>query len=190
MKNTSHLHLLGTGPCSIRELLFLSQQGDALALERLYRTMVPIFDRFLRSRHLGTGEVEEVVQEVFCRIWSGRTNCISASGEAYLLGMAINIHREFSRQFGRIRRLDGNGASQTIVDPISHLPTQRMELVDLLKTARTKLSANEDEAVRLVYDGGSSSKTAAAVLGCSAKIIECRLRRARTKLKRAMESLL
>jgi DNA-directed RNA polymerase specialized sigma24 family protein len=92
-------------------------------------------------------------------------------------------------EFGHMRRLDGDGARQTIVDPISHLLAQRMELVDLLRKARTKLPANEAGGVRLVYDIGSSSQIAAVVLGCSAITIGCRLRRARTKLKTALESL-
>jgi RNA polymerase sigma-70 factor (ECF subfamily) len=185
-----HLHLLGAAGYSTRCLLVLSQQGDALAFERLYQVTEPILTRFLQSRHLPAAVREEVVQEVFCRIWCGRRHITvqSASAETYLMAVALNIVREINRRTRRHRDFDAAASDRCVaVEELPHVRLQQAELAQQLRHARNQLSYHEEAAVELVYDAMQSPRQAATSLGCTINALQCRLRRARVKLKKTME---
>jgi RNA polymerase sigma-70 factor (ECF subfamily) len=187
-----NLHIMGVERCSTQELLLLSQRGDAVAFERLYRLAEPALSRFLRSRRVSAADREEIVQEVFCRLWCSRENLAvgSSAAETYLIAVARNVHREFCRRASR----DGDFGAAALGRCVAaqeppHVVLQQNELADLLQHARGRPSSHEEAAVRLVYDGEHSPRAAAAELGCTVNALQNRLRRARAKLKKAMELL-
>src|SRR4051812_43497700 len=81
------------------QLLLRSQQGDAIAFRRLYVAFSPVVRAFLLSRRLSVHAADDVLQEVFCRVWQGRSRYSGppASASTYLLAIAMNVSRELTR---------------------------------------------------------------------------------------------
>ena len=173
------LHIMGVERCSTQELLLLSQRGDAVAFERLYRLAQPALIRFLRSRRVSAADSEEIVQEVFCRLWCNRESVAveSAAAGTYLIAVARNIHRERRRRASRDGGVGAAALGRCIAAEESpHALLQQNELADLLQHARVRLSSHEEAAVRLVYDSERSPRAAAAELGCTVNALKNRLR--------------
>jgi RNA polymerase sigma-70 factor (ECF subfamily) len=186
----SKLHLLGLASHSTDELMLLVQHGDTLAFEELYHRMVPIIGRFLASRASGAAPVDDVLQEVFCRIWQqqGRFATGAASAKTYLLRVALNIHYEQVRKTHHAIPLSEAIASE-LADP--HGKNENLESDDhalLLPGARSRLSNGQEAAVHLVYDEQMSLQEAAHNLGCSRQAIRRRLQEAHRKLHHCLRA--
>jgi RNA polymerase sigma-70 factor (ECF subfamily) len=180
----SKLHILGLVRQSTDELMLLVQRGDALAFEELYRRMLPIIRRLLTSRSNNAALIDDALQEVFCRVWQhqGRFNIGQATAQTYLFGIALNVHREFSRhassappsptEIANIAVLGDRVSKDFGFDDVSHV----------LGGARVILSDRQSAAIGLVYDEGLRPREAAQRLGCTEKALRRLLEKARLRL--------
>jgi RNA polymerase sigma-70 factor (ECF subfamily) len=179
-------HPLGLSGYSTDDLMLLVQKGDSLACEALYLRIEPRIRRFLAARMSTTGMPDDVIQEVFCRLWAkpGSFTAGRASAVTFLFRMALNVANEYRRQNERLAVAMGA--------TLPHLSSEcgpvpdALELSELLaavKTARVKLSGGQSAAVALVYDEGLDVSEAAQRLRCTEKAVRRRLDAAMRKLQ-------
>src|SRR5947209_10854459 len=96
----------GGAPRELNDDVALAAGGDSSAFERLYRTHVARIHGLAR-RMLGSGEADEVTQDIFVRTWQklGQFRGESAFG-TWLHRLAVNVvierRRSFAIQRGRM----------------------------------------------------------------------------------------
>ncbi len=166
------------------------QDGDALAFEKLYYHALPKVAAFIMSRSPQCAPLDDLVQEVFCRLWEQRGRFRgAASGQTYLLGIANNVLREYCRSARR--RSELSLSDSNIADTVVNLPEEpaliKAELCGLLRAARANLSAARSSAITLIYDLQLAPRDAARVAGCTEKAFRLRLDAARRQLRRLLQ---
>ncbi len=173
-------------PCmQVTDVLFERvRRGDACAFEAMYYELLPTVIAFVRSRTPRGAPVEDLVQEVFCRLWE-RRKCFEgrSSAKTYVLGIVVNVIHHY-RQEGRsalvaLERLD-------LPDPrIARCEDEleRREILQFLSRARLALSKRQSAAIDLVYDEQMAPHEAAAALGCTETALRAGLKKARQKLR-------
>jgi RNA polymerase sigma-70 factor, ECF subfamily len=168
---------------STDQLMLRVQAGDRLAFEQIYYRMVPVIRGFLLSRRWCRLPIEDVVQEVFCRVWQYPRRFIGqSSAETYLLGMVLNVCREVSRDSSGIVSLAHGGVDNIVLASEAAESSDSKDFAPMLKNARATLSHNQEVAIGLVYDDGMAPRDAARVLGCTEKALRRRLEVGRDKL--------
>ncbi len=165
-------------------LLLRAQRGDTSAFEEFYDRLLPAVIAFVHSRTGRGAPVEDLVQEVFARVWEGRTSFESrSSARTYVLGVALNVVRQY-RQEDRaglvaLERLD---LPDTRTGRCEH-ELERREILGFLGRARLALTEAQSTAITLVYDQQMTRQEAADALGCTEKALTRRLEKARRKLR-------
>lgn len=169
--------------------------GDALALEIIFTAyrvdLLAAAARVTRSQALA----EEVVQDVFLAIWTGRAHWhISTSLGAYL-------HRAVQNVAGRTATSRTRGATlgeelgsaesraPALFRDQSPAPDERAEcaaLVDAVTEATGEMTARAREVFMLSRDGELSNREIAATLGLSTKTVESHMKRALDVLRRRL----
>lgn len=130
--------------------------NDGVAqLETLYRELGPTVQAFLRRRTPDAGDADELLQETFLAAMRNQPGLDAAeSQQAWLIGIARNLHRQFLRRRTRDRlivsladepparerpmedpRLDGMRAAITRL-PETHREVLEMRLADELSYAQ------------------------------------------------------
>jgi RNA polymerase sigma-70 factor, ECF subfamily len=160
------------------------QKGDAIAFEQLYDHLLPRMKAFILSRgQVGALMVDDVIQEVFCRVWERRHGFVrQSSAQTYLFGIALNVIRESRRAAAyRARWLASSSAYVSAVSDC-HEEAVRAEITRLLALARLTLSPKQSLAITLVYDRGMAPRRAAGDAGCTVKALRRRLEDGRRRL--------
>ncbi|HVE75343.1 MAG TPA: sigma-70 family RNA polymerase sigma factor [Actinomycetota bacterium] len=149
------------------------------ALEEAYRRHAPQVFALSRRLLVDRSLAEEVVQEVFIRLWyeAERFDPERGSLRAFLLtqahGRSIDLLRsETSRR--RREETDARGAVTVAEDA-----TVRLELLDLSETVRKALKTlpkPQRVAIELAYFGGKSYREVASVLKVPEGTIKSRIR--------------
>lgn len=178
------------------ELMKRAADGDALAFDRLYRKYLLAVTTYLISHNEHNNSLEDLVQEVFCRLWQSRGRFQGASTvRSYLYGIVRNVlSEEVKRLSKRVSTVEGEfpkGFSDCPVDlsdPASRL--SRTEVQEVVWEATSGLPAKERQAVGLFYFGPTASlKNMAKRAGCSTEAFRSRLRRARQHLSQILSNL-
>jgi RNA polymerase sigma-70 factor (ECF subfamily) len=177
----SKLHPIGLTRHSTEDLLLLIQDGDALAFECFYNRTSPTVRNFVRCRGSASLPIDDIIQEVFCRVWQQKGRFVPrSSGESFLIGIARNVLREFYRVLDKAVSLDyGLGIE------LPEAESQRSwceDLMPYLAHARLMLSKRQEAAIRFVFDEQMDHHEAAKRLGCSLQALRRRLQEARRKL--------
>lgn len=167
-------------------LLARIQQGDAIAFEKVYFLIVPSVRAFISSRNSRDIPVDDLTQEVFCRLWQQRSKYRGeASGLTYVMGIAINVCREYVRSVSCRRRMpivkDEVFLQAATLPMESDLEKDELEVI--LREARNELSEIRATAIHLVYDLELSPKKAAEIVRCTEKAFRLRLDAARHQLE-------
>ncbi len=105
----------GPLPAGLESDVALAAAGDVSAFERVYRTHVARIHGLVR-RMLGSGEADEVTQDVFVRTWQKLGQFRGESAFAtWLHRLAVNVVIERRRAFAvqRARRADDDTALLT-----------------------------------------------------------------------------
>jgi len=168
-------------------LMIEARDGDRTAYEKIYRRYFSTVASFLAHR-TGCREVgEDAAQEVFTRVWEGRTRYRPlAPVRSYLLGVAANVLRES-------RAGSHGGVSPDACDlgtmPDTSQPSppsqaQSAEQLQAVRFAMASLTTQQRQAVELVYLAGLAPDEAAQRLGCSRQTLYSHLSAAREKLLR------
>ena len=175
-----------------KELIIRLIEGDAKAFERIYYKYVERVYYFAIRYLKDESETEEIVQEVFTKIWESRLNIdpdMSFSG--YLLTTTKNtIFNENRKKINHqaycnyiISYLQKN--MQNVEDEIIY-----KDLMDLLNKTIAELPPKRQEIFKLSRMQGLPYKEISRLLSISEKTIETHMRLALRDIKSAMKPIL
>ena len=179
-------------------LMLALQRGDNSAMRHLIEKYRPIVLAVVRSSS-GIPETEEdVVQEVFLRVFQARERYVPAAKfHTWLTWIAknlvINLRRNFKNRATYATsfpdswptegdRLGGGGA-RVKAAPENCLDA---EFSGQLREAVSNLSARQRQAVKLVYFSGLSCRQAAIEMETTPAAVKAMLARARTHLRKLL----
>jgi RNA polymerase sigma-70 factor (ECF subfamily) len=130
-----------------------------------------------------TGLAEDVTQEVFCRIFAGRSRWRRrAAFRTLLYRVTLNTSRELQRR-ARRQTVDPEGAAAIHADTGETDTAVRDTTIDRLEKAVAGLSHRQREVLVLrIYEGLSVTETA-AVLRCREGTVKAHLHRAIRRLR-------
>lgn len=175
-----------------KELLIRLIEGDSEAFEKIYYTYVERVYYFA-YRYLNSAEdTEEIVQEVFTRMWENRRNInVEMSFSGYLLTTAKNTifnehrkkvnHQAYCAYIIQYMQRNMHNVEQEIV---------YKDLMELVDKTLAELPPKRREIFRLGRVQGWSHKEIAKKLSISEKTIETHMRLALRDIKNAIEPLL
>ncbi len=159
-------------------------QQDALA-EAYRRHAGAVFG--LAKRLLGAAApAEEVVQEVFLRLWNlpDRFDPGRGSLRSYLLaqthGRSVDLLRSES---SRRRREERDAVTTPAVDHDLGRELWDLALAEQVRTALQRLQPGEREAIELAYFGGRTYREVAAMLGEAEGTVKSRIRAGLKRLR-------
>lgn len=168
------------------QLVIAVSRFDQAALAELYRRHAsPLYGlarRLLVDRTLA----EEVVQEVFLRLWDRpeRYDPERGSLRSFLLaqchGRAVDLLRsEIARRSREERDADGNRAS----GPDVELEVLDMTIATQVRAALAVLTPPEKDAIELAYLGGHTYRQVADMLGEPEGTVKSRIRSGLRKMR-------
>lgn len=173
------------------ELITLVTQGDQFALEALYeRYSRAVYSFALRI--VGDPSIaEELLQEVFVRVWQQGGSFRSSRGTliTWLLSITHNMSIDEVRRRNR-RPQKAESAEPEML--LAALPDERMDvegeawlssLRDTIQQALQQLPANQREVIELAYFQGLTQREIAETLGEPLGTIKTRMRLGMLKLK-------
>lgn len=174
------------------QLLLRAQGGDSAAFEELYVALGPAVRDSVAylNGQLCQHERDDLVQEVFLRVWEGvAAYKVQASAKTYLIGVARNIYLERLRQ----RKREADTVKELKASSSRRLaPTLLRDSVDLtgvIRQLRRELPLCERQALHWVIGEDLSRGVAAKRIGCSANALYQRLYRAKKHLREMLAGI-
>lgn len=178
---------------NIKELqIQVARYGDEQAFSALFRLL---YDRLLRFciQYVQSKEAaEEIVSDVFVKIWNRRGDLLQIDNlEVYLFVCVKNHSLNYLEQYSslRITSID-NGFSQLSA---SADPEKEMEWKEMLVKLDKEINRLPDQCrkvFKLIKEEGFKYKDVAAILNISPRTVETQLFRAVRKLNEAIGPLL
>lgn len=169
------------------------QAGDEAALgELMNRWELPVKSVIARIV-LNAREAEELGQETFVRIWTQRAKYRSgAVFRPWIFAIAVNLARNRLRWWRRRPEiaLEEWTESPSVGDGAATggSTMEQAERINAVRDAIASLPTDLREAVVLFEYEQMSHAEIGDALGCTPKSVESRLYRARTKLRKALQS--
>src|SRR5882672_11790750 len=149
--------------------------GDTDAFEALYRRywerLYAFAYRYLRSKE----DAEEIVQEVFFRIWRGREHWVPAGAVRNYLYLAVRNSARDRLERAAVARRRRISQREPAVEAQPDL--EAADLVAAVERALTELPAKRAEVCKLRLVGELSYAQIAQRLGISEKTVETQLAR-------------
>lgn len=174
-------------------LLEAAQQGDHGAFATFVRRHERMVWGYLRARLPNAADAEDLCQEVFLRLYSGKAvprEAGRADLRAWLLGIARNVLREYVRKTRRRREIawtelcleletDGDGDVHTYEETLAHLPG-----------CLQSLGPSARQAIDLYYHDDLSMRDIAERFKRSEGAVKLLVFRARQAVKRCLDNRL
>lgn len=166
-----------------REWVVRVRAGDERAFEEMFNAYFPALCDFVQSYVHGPEEAEELVQNVFFRIWQQRAEWKPDGLRAYLFGACRNralSHRRHERIVARFAERavrDGQGTAG-LGPPRPDEEAQASELAEALRRAVHDLPERRRMVVILRWEHHLSHAEIARILGISVKTVETQFGRA------------
>jgi RNA polymerase sigma-70 factor, ECF subfamily len=173
-------------PRELDDDVALAASGDPSAFERLYRTHVARIHGLAR-RMLGSGEADEVTQDIFVRTWQklDQFRGESAFG-TWLHRLAVNVVIERRRSFAIHRERISDDESALY---FATAPQARTDLAMDFDTAIEQLPAGAREILVLHDVEGYKHREIAAMLGITTGTSKRQLHRARMLMRQHLGGL-
>lgn len=172
----------------IEKLRQRNPDGLALAYDRYGHTAYSLFFRITRDH----GAAEDLVQELFIRLWNRARKFDSSRGAlgVWILSIARNMaidyvrsaQARFTARLSSLERIDHLCFSQNPGDPAS-----RIDSVKTVKAAFGNLSANERRVIELAYFEGFSQSEIAALIHEPLGTVKSWTRSALSRLRAAIQ---
>lgn len=166
--------------------------SEEAAFEAFYERHYPDIVRFLLRRGVGD-DAPDLAADTFAVAWRRRSQWLELPAErriGWLYSVARNVlanaGRAARRSAGLAERLAGRERVRQGRDAADQgaATAERLAIAD----AFARLSASDQELIRLVAWDGLTPSQAAEVLGCRLGTLTSRLHRARTRLKKHLDS--
>lgn len=175
------------------DLMQALQAGREEALGMLMERWELPLKAFLIRLGVRAGDVEDIAQESFVRLYASRARFRPGSPfKPWLLTIAGNCARNRNRWWRRRRETSWDESAGPDLAADGSNPAQGAEasqMHELVRALVASLPQDWKDAINCVDLEGLSQSEAAGVLGCSAKAVELRLRRARGRLREQLERL-
>jgi RNA polymerase sigma-70 factor, ECF subfamily len=176
-------------------LVALVQLQDRDAFGALYDRYAPAVYA-LAAHMLGTADAEEIVQDVFLRLWQRAAQFDPTRSAFGAWFMAIARHRVLDelRRRGQVRHLAAAGDVERLLartpDPALAPDTQvwQQDAADAIHRALADLPNDQRRVLVLGYFGGFSQSAMADLLGWPLGTVKKRVRLGLQKLRRALEA--
>jgi len=172
-----------------RELIAALSRGEAGAFDRVFdlygRRLYAFSMDYLKSRE----EAQEVVQEVFYKIWKNRASLNPAlSFKAYVFKIAFNHIRELFVKLARER----NYLNEIVRDSVVFTTdmdeqTNYQSLLEMVDRLIGELPARQKEILIMRKKEGRPVKEIATELGLSAKTVENHITEAMNRIRKSLE---
>lgn len=177
-------------------LMVQAAGGDAIAFAKLYKKYLPFITVYLASLNGFRTSAQDVVQEIFMRLWQNRAQFRADSTfKNYLYGIVRNVLSDERKRLAKqvsiqhdhlqkhsLVRRDG------LSEPDSGVCWAEIE--EAVEQAITKLTAKQRQVVRLFYfEQMTSSKIMAKYANCSTEAFRSRLRRAHGQLRQLLNNI-
>lgn len=164
------------------------RQGDVQAYEALFRSLYPNLCRYARSLVRDKDQAEEIVQEVFYRLWRDRKKTkITSSLKSYLYRSVYNNalqhlkHQQVRERYGRHRK---EQVQEYAPDPYQELRAKQLQQVlmqtleDLPERCREIFCLNRYEGLKY--------QEIAENLSISVKTVEANMSRALKEFRKVV----
>lgn len=168
-----------------------AQAGDAGAFDRLVEIYTPRLYQVVRRFASDRGEAEAIVQEAWLRAWRAlpRTDEDRPLGP-WLVRIAINVARDIWRKKKPLDFADMGGEVDFLADERPG-PEERMsqkEALEKLVRGVERLRPEYRMVIALRYDAGLSYQEIARVLNLPLNTVRTHLHRAKSTLRRWLET--
>ena len=180
---------------NIDEDIILMQKAaddDTNAFEYLYHKYYPVLKKELAKHDDKHMSYEDLIQEVFTRLWQQRNNYEPKSCfNTYLLAIARHTINEKIRKSQRIEainleRLKSINRNLTLSMSQPEAESYFRELITVLKDTKEKLTTAERQALEKSLMPDWSLEKASEELSCSQEAIRCRVKRVRKRLRKLL----
>lgn len=170
-------------------LMVKAQRGDRQAYARLYERYAPTVRRYIAAHNGRAESREDLVQEVFTRVWEHRDRYRPGMAVCpYLLGFAKNVHREHQaracREIGFESCELGQATDDENMGP--EAAANRNDLAERVKFHLAQLPSRQRQALELVYLIQMPVAEAAKMMNCSTGALWQNLSEGRQRLKTAL----
>jgi RNA polymerase sigma-70 factor (ECF subfamily) len=177
-------------------LMVRAAEGDSAAFERLYEKYLPVVTTYLVSLNGCDAAIEDLVQEVFMRLWQNRRQFRGDSTiKTYILGIVKNVLADHQRQLSK-QKVAPDGLFLEYVAARSNArsrPDAALRGAEIKRSVEQgilKLTAKQRQAIRLFYYQEMPSLRAMAnCANCSIEAFRSCLRQARRNLRQFLSNL-
>lgn len=170
---------------SVPELVSFVRQGDAIAYQQLYQRFAAKILRTCKKMYLGHQDAEEVVQEVFLKVWEKREGLDSSlSFNAYLFTiMRSSIFKRSRKQAMEIayKQYQLNYGVQVTCNTEEEMEFQELKLFS--EKAIASLPKGQQEVFKLKFTEHLTAEEIAHRLHLSKRTVENQLYKATKRLK-------
>lgn len=182
-------------PGSDRDWLAGIRRGDATAFEAMFRAHYEPLCRYARSFRLARDSAEDLVQDVFLRIWDGRATWAPPGSIAAYLHAAVRngaldyVRHDAVRERWRQRAAADDVVALATVRPRPQPADQPLELAELdatLRRAVERLPERCRQTFLLCRGSEMSYAEIAAVMHVSVKTVKIQMARALHALRTAV----
>ncbi len=167
-------------------LMLRIKHGDHQAFNEVRRKYKPVIRNFLVGLGCPESLLEDIIQEVFTRVWDNRKKYQPISTvKSFLRGLARKIwygqRRHDKRQAAAYQQLSlAFNPCDHDSEPVAIL--ERRESAGAAKQAKSKLPDKQRQAVELVFESGLSHAEAAKQAGCSVNVFYQRFYQGRSRM--------
>tara|TARA_A100001037_G_scaffold1942_1_gene1763 strand:+ start:2924 stop:3535 length:612 start_codon:yes stop_codon:yes gene_type:complete len=154
----------------------------------LYNDLYDDLWRYVQRRCINTEEARDTLSEVFLVAWR-RLEDVPVGKEArlWLFGVARNLVKTSWRKRKRSSDLVDRIGNEISIKSSTHEELDNSGVLKIIKALQF-LSENDQEILRLVAWEDLSHKEISLVLGCSENAVAIRIRRARVRLMKVMQT--
>jgi len=167
------------------ELAARVASGDRAAFDDLYTRTVDEVYAFVRGQCRNDAEAEDIIANVFLRVWRSARSYRVGSGQfrRWLFAIARN---EVKRAWAQ-RKREAAPLPEEIAEAEANRPGLDIPTRDLLHRAMLVLTPEQRDVVVLRYYGGKSHQEIAAILGKREGAVRALLLRALRKMRKAID---
>jgi len=170
--------------------------GDAAAFEQVYDAFSGLLYALALRMLQKPEDAEELLQEVFTKIWKEAASYDSGRGAPLAWAITITRHKAIDRIRSTTRRLrlnDEAGAEAAVLPASPTQPAHAAEQAENARAVRGSLDAlpsDVRETIELAYFGGLSQSQIAEKLSLPLTTVKSRIRRAMMQLRQTLQQYL